>query len=94
MVATQRDLRIENDLPTEPKFHGDYNRFKREPGAANLFLLLCELADATGPSRLRGRAYVRLAARSEDEAYQTRGTEAMKVGLHSRRKFPGSANPV
>lgn len=58
------------------KFRRDYNRlFKREPGAANLFLLLCELADATGTVEASEEELaVLLAARFEDpEAYQLAG---------------------
>lgn len=58
------------------KFRRDYDRlFKREPGAANLFLLLCELADKRGRVQATEEELsILLAARFEDlEAYQLPG---------------------
>ena len=58
------------------KFRRDYDRlFRKEPGAANLFLLLCELADEAGTvAATEAELAFLLAARFEDpEAYQLPG---------------------
>ena len=54
------------------KFKCDYDRFfKIEPGAANLLLLLCELADTGTVKTTEKEIYLFMAARFNDpEAYQ------------------------
>ena len=63
------------------KFRREYRKiFKKDPMAANLFLLLAELADENGQVRLgpdpEAELAVLMAARFEDPAaYQLRGAK-------------------
>ncbi len=78
-MAAALKAAVENHFRPNRKFRRDYDKaFRRDPLAANVLLLLAELADERGQVRFdgppEGELVVLLAARFEDpRAYQLSG---------------------